>query len=192
MIWWSQGMEAVLEEDVAMADAAIRSFAAVCAGMGRRPACVFMIHPKVDRIRGGYIGEIRRRLIAAAADCSVSVIVPDGISLEDLNFGADLICAVTSTEEIKSTIAGGPPVLHFAGPAIRRWFEGDLGLCFPYLPDIQAGRSLIACDERAILLTMLRAVSPDFLLYRSLRFQAPIIDDAAGRIADLLLRASGA
>ena len=190
MVWWSQGMEAVLEEDVGMACEALRAFGDVCRAEGLLPAFIPMIHPKVEKIRSGYVSAIAARIRAVADENGISIFARGEILLEELNLAADLVCAVTSTEEIKSNLVGGPPVIHFLGPAVRQWFSIDLGRTEPYLPDILSGQSLGVYGQDSMHAAVLRVMTDDdFARDRLRQWSAPTISNAAHHIADLLIDA---
>ncbi|MDO8582793.1 MAG: hypothetical protein Q7R63_02255, partial [bacterium] len=184
MVWWSQGMKDVLEEDVVMACEAVRTFADVCRNGGFLPAFIPMVHPKVEKIRVGYVASIMSCVRIVAEESGVPIFSRGSIPFDELNLAADLVCAVTSTEEIKSTLVGGPPVIHFLGPAVRQWFSVDLGRTEPYLPDILSGQSLGVYGQDSMHAAVLRVMTDDDFAHNRFRhWSPPTINDAAVRIA---------
>lgn len=53
-LWWSQGMPEVIDEDMKMVQAAIREMTLVAS----RPVFVPRMHPKLDKLRNGFVAEI--------------------------------------------------------------------------------------------------------------------------------------
>lgn len=188
MVWWSQGVVSVLEEDVSMVQAALESFGSACSSLGWFPAFIPMIHPKIDLIRPGYVADVLERVSRSAHVARVRAISPGSIPLDEICLAADLVCSVTSTQDIKSSLAGGPPVIHFIGPAVREWLGSDLGREPPYFPDIASGLSFGVESPDAMDRIIRRAIADDgFKGTRDLMLVPPVIDDAADRIVTLLL-----
>ena len=160
-----------------------------------------MIHPKVERIRAGYINQIRQEMEKTAVDYKVALLPEEAVRgqmpFEEFCLAADVIFDITSTEGIKSNILGGPPVIHFLGTETRQWFEKDLGLESPdYLPDIRSHQSFEARDFLGLAgaielsLNRLPSVSREEYL-RHCGWQPPTIDNAAEKITQLLLEITG-
>jgi hypothetical protein len=178
-LWWSQGMAEVLEEDVSMVAATLRAL------RDYHSFFIPRIHPKVEKIREGYTKEIRQRLFDEAGGF-VPFLQADSVSGEELNLAADMIFTVTCTEDIKNSILGGPPVIHFVGPQVKRWFEADLNLTPPYLPDIASGQSLAVYDPAELPNAMMRALNP-WLNRERLRNWQPPTEPAVDQITRALL-----
>ncbi len=196
-IWWSQGTECVLREDVAYTFESIQCLSC----LGRPVMFAAMVHPKVERIRAGYIAEIYKQIETTAIQCRVDVLPESAVKgkmpFEEFCLAADVIFDITSTEGIKSNILGGPPLIHFAGVETRRWFEQDLGLEPPdYLPDVRTGQSFTANDFIQLAETIRAAVRGNSPLPREeylkqCSWQPPTIHNAAERIAEALLEIGG-
>lgn len=194
-IWWSQGTDCVLGEDVAYACESIRC---LC---GRPVMFAPMIHPKVERIRAGYIAEIKQKIEKTVADYNVNLLpetaVRGKMPFEEFCLAADLVFDITSTEGIKNNILGGPPVIHFIGFNARHWFERDLGLEPPdYLPDVRSHQSFaarsfmeLAGDIELALHPVANVSRQEYLEHCG--WQPPVVDNAAQRITDALLEIAG-
>ena len=196
-IWWSQGTECVMQEDVAYAQEAI-----CCLTYFARPMLFApMIHPKLERIRAGYIDQIRQKIEKTATDYNVALLPQDAVRgqmpPEEFCLAADVIFDITSTEGIKSNILGGPPVIHFIGIETRQWFEKDLGLePRDYLPDVRSYQSFAAKNFMELARYIQLALHPVHNLPRQEHlercgWQPPTIDNAAERIANVLLEIVG-
>lgn len=168
-VWWSQGMPEVIEEDILMMKAMLEAFSEY----GPRAAFVPRIHPKLNSLKAGYQAAILSDIQSICAELEIRLIDGRSVSGEELNLAADVIFAVTCTEDIKNSILGGPPVIHFAGPQVREWFERDLNLAYPYLPDVASGQSLIVHEASSLPGAMSQALSLRFNEERLRHWQAP-------------------
>lgn len=129
VLWWSQGTAQVI----------------TTLGEIKNAVFVARIHPKLDKtVAPGYVEDVSNMINGHCKNFGVGRIFADDIPGEQLCLAADLIVSVTCTEDIKSTLMGGSPVLHFLGPEVARWFTNDFGLQFPYLPDVKMGTALAA------------------------------------------------
>jgi hypothetical protein len=182
LVWWASGMAQVASEDAAMAYALLR--------VRSRPlAIAFRVHPKLDRTVGeGYCQKLLAGLYSAAGSAGASFVDASKVAGIELCLAADAMASITCTEDIKSTMIGGPPVVHFLGPNVREWMERDLHLGPPhYLPDVAAGLSLAAWDPDGVPLLMELALHPAVgsALRRSF---VPPCGSATERTADILER----
>lgn len=161
-VWWSQGMPRVIEEDFLFLREALAH------PQAELPVLIPRFHPKLDALRPGLVDETRRLVEGLARDGGFRVVDAGRASGEEICLAADVILSITCTEDIKSTLIGGPPVVHFMGPEVRAWFEEDLGLRPPYLPDVATGTAEAALTPaevpraiaRALRKAPLRTVNP--------------------------------
>lgn len=171
VLWWPTGMGELIEEDIAMVSKAIEYLG--------NSNTVFMMngcHPKLENIKKGYVSEIVGRILELCRQNNVRFIDtrPDKMPLEELCLASDVILSVTCTEDIKSTMMGGPPVVHLLGPKIREWMEKELFLKPPYyLPDIFASESLVATCREDIPAVMGQALDPNFAKALRISWQSP-------------------
>ncbi len=143
-LWWSQGMSEVIEEDVEMVQTAIQQMPSVTP----RPVFIPRIHPKLDKLREGFVAEIRKTVADCCEKEGVRLVQADKVQNEHLCLSAEAVLSITATDDIKNWLMGGPPVIHLMGPRVRQWFEESLRLTPPdYLPDVQAGEALAVRAE---------------------------------------------
>ncbi len=180
-LWWSQGTAQVIEEDIEMAQAAIR-----CLPKGS--IFIARLHPKLENIRKGYLDEIRKKIQEVCDDCGVKVLNADRIPFpgEELCLAVDVIFSITCTEDIKSVMMGGPPVIHFLGPKVRAWFEQDLFLKPPYLPDLMTGQAMSVYSRNEIAVAIHSAFSDDHRA-RLLSNWVPPIEKSTDKVANELI-----
>ena len=184
VIWWSQGMPEVIEEDLRMIKTAIDCLKSVA----EKPVFLPRIHPKLNKtVRPGYVEEIQALVLNWCAENNVPCIESKSVAPEAATLAADLILAITSTEDIKSTMMGGPPVVHPVGYTIQKWFENDLGLKWPYLPDVISGTSLIASSTDGLQKAMQEALSEEFKQKRKRNWKPPT-EKAITRVANELIK----
>ncbi len=176
LLWWSQGMAQVIEEDIKMLKAALDHCDMVF---------IPRIHPKLNQtVRQGYVDELRSELVAYARTQKSTVVSADHVPGEHLCLAADVIVSITCTEDIKNTMIGGPPVVHFLGPTVQHWMKTDLGLRHPYLPDVANGLSLGAFSVDEVLPAVRAALANPGALRQNWR---PPDQPATERVAAALL-----
>jgi hypothetical protein len=185
IVWWSSGIGSLAAEDLAMAGAI-----ACC---DRRPltlACA--MHPKLEKTVGpGYVDAARARMANACTGAGIGWVEPSLVAGIDLCLAADVLLAITSTEDVKSTMVGGPPVVHLLGPLVRCWMEEDLLLSPPdYLPDISAGLSIAAHAPADVVTAIAQALDPGYQALRATRWESPAAG-ATGRTADAIASLAG-
>lgn len=164
-LWWSQGTQKVIEEDLQFLSAALAS------PQAGRPVLIARLHPKLEAVRHGYLEETRESIAAQAREHGFRLLDTGGVSGEEVCLASNVILSITCTEDIKSTLIGGPPVVHFLGQRVASWFENDLQLRPPYLPDLrmklaEAARipeDVPAAVRSALLKNPLRTVDPEAL-----------------------------
>lgn len=178
-LWWSHGMPRVIEED-------LRFLGEVLAHpQAERPVLIPRLHPKLDAIRPGLSDEMKRRVREMANATGFRVIGAGGIANEELSLAVDVALSVTCTEDIKSTLIGGPPVVHFMGPEARAWFEEDLGLRPPYLPDVAAGTAVAALTPADVPQAVARALQREPLRAVETDASRPATERVAEALLDL-------
>lgn len=136
-LWWSQGMAQVIGEDIAYMKKALQSLPA------KDSVLILRLHPKLNRtVYDGFVAEVVGELTSLAQKSGWRVVSAEGVGGEELCLAADVVLSVTCTEDIKCTLMGGPPVVHFLGPRVRDWMSKDLGLIHPFLPDVKTGQAI--------------------------------------------------
>jgi len=143
-LWFSQGMPEVIEEDLEMIVGGVKSL-----GRGEfNPVFIPKVHPKLDKIKSGWVETIYGDLQNLCDLCGVRFMKADESKSEELCLSADAILSITATDDIKNWLMGGPPVIHLMGPRVRQWFEKDLLLASPhYLPDVQSEEALVVTSN---------------------------------------------
>lgn len=180
LLWWSQGMPEVIEEDELMIAHVLQGLSGSSVSFAAR------LHPKLDKtVRPGYVCELRGRIGELSHQHGIQLVSADVVPGEQLCLAADVILSITCTEDIKSTLIGGPPVVHFLGPRVQEWMRQSLFLDYPYLPDVAAGLSLAAFSVSEAPGTVARALRPDALEQLRKHWQPPQ-GLATQRTADIL------
>lgn len=183
-LWWSQGMPEVIEEDVEMVLKAIEKIGSVAFS----PTFIPRVHPKLDKLKDGYVSEIKARIADSCRVYKVRCVDTDKISNEELCLAADVILSITATDDIKNWLMGGPPVVHLMGPKVRQWFEKDLLLEPPhYLPDVQSGEALAVTSGDEMDQVLRQALDPDIGRRLRQNWQPPQ-ESATERVSQALLK----
>ena len=181
-VWWSTGIGSLAAEDLAMAEGILEH-------ASRPLALACMMHPKLAKTVGtSYIQNTRAGLASAARAVGIRWVEAESVPGIELCLSADVLVSVTCTEDIKSTLIGGPPVVHLLGPDVRRWMEADLLLAPPhYLPDIATGLSIGAHSPGEVAASVGRALVPAEREVRAAGWRPPT-GGATERTADVLER----
>ncbi len=186
VLWWPTGMGELIEEDIGMVMAAIKGL------IGTNT--IFMMngcHPKLENVRKGYIADIISRVSDYCCSWGVKYLntqplnIPFG-ELYQLCLASDVILSITSTEDILSTMMGGPPVVHLLGPITRKWMEDELFLKTPYLPDVIMGESLLAISQDEIPEVLAKSFDPEVKRELRANWQPPK-ERASEKVAQTLI-----
>lgn len=181
-LWFSQGMPEVIEEDLEMMEQGIEEMYGV-------PESVFIprVHPKLDKIKSGYVQEIHSKLKEVCSRSEVRLVRADGVRSEELCLTSDAVISITATDDIKNWLMGGPPVIHLMGPRVRQWFEESLLLKPPaFLPDVEVGEALTVREEADWPSAIAEALDPQKVSFLRRNWQMPETS-ATDRVANALI-----
>ncbi len=186
-LWYSQGMPEVIEEDVDMVLVAIQELADVAV----TPVFMAKIHPKLDKLRAGYVAEIVSAIFAKCDAYGVRCLIAPAGSSDELNLASDVILSITATDDIRNWIMGGPPVIHMMGPKVCRWFENDLHLKGSgYLPDVISKEALSIKRNEFWYVTLRKALRLSEREYLRRNWVAPT-EKATNKMVNVLLTLAG-
>lgn len=181
-LWFSQGMPEVIKEDLEMMEQGIEAMNAV-------PESVFIprVHPKLDKIKVGYVQEIHIRFEQLCQENKVRLVRADKSKGEELCLASDAVISITATDDIKNWLMGGPPVIHLMGPRVRQWFEESLLLKPPaFLPDVEAGEALVVRTGADWHSAISDALDPKKFRFLRRNWQVPEIS-ATNRVVNALI-----
>jgi len=182
-LWWSQGMPEVIEEDVEMIQVAIQQMLSVTP----RPVFIPRIHPKLDKLREGFVAEVRKTVTDCCERQGVRLVQADKVKNEYLCLSVEAILSITATDDIKNWLMGGPPVIHLMGPCVRQWFENNVLLLPPhYLSDVQSGEALMVTSNDEWVQVLRQALDPEVRQKLRQNWQPPT-EKATENVARTLL-----